>query len=125
MLVARADLLESSRAIRRKAPASTTAKHSSEREQRRHGDGIICRTGRDRMRRETGDDHLRSGGDVEALAVDTACFECVVLVVSDPPHVAVRIAAEKRVTRLRKFVVVAAAPDVRNDGCRYDLFALR
>src|SRR5580692_9839612 len=102
---------------------SSSAKHSSECNERRHGDGIICRTGRDRMGRETGDYHLCSGRDVKALAVDAACFECVVLVVSDPPHVAVRIAAEKRVTGLRKFVAVAAAPDVRDDGCRYDLHA--
>src|SRR5450432_2021064 len=102
--------------MRREAPPSSTAKHSSERNEGRHGDRIICRAGRDRMRRETGDDHLRNGGDVKALAMDAACFECLMLVVSDPPHVAIRIAAEKRVTGLGKFLAVASAPDIRDDG---------
>ena len=76
------------------AAGSLPAQHPAEREQRRHRDRVVRRACRNRMRRKTGDHHLRTRGHVEALSVDAARFECAVLVVSNPPHVAIGITAQ-------------------------------
>src|ERR1019366_8426099 len=74
-----------------------------------------------RMRRKPGDHHLRTRGHVEALAVDAARFEGTVLVMCHPPHVAIRVTAQKRVTGRRKLFWVAAATDIGNHGLGYYL----
>ena len=75
------------------------------------------------MRGKTRHHQIGFGCDVNALAVDAPRFKCVVFVVRHPPHVAVAVTGQQRVTGFGKFGGVFAPLAVGHHGLGNDLLA--
>src|SRR5580658_2737949 len=95
------------------APSIALTEPPAQGRERGQRDGIVRLAGRDGMRAKARDDHLGAGDDVQPLTVDAAALEHPERVVRDPPHIAIGIARQQRVSR--ELRGVGAAPDVGDD----------
>ncbi|RSJ44587.1 hypothetical protein D8815_10665 [Streptococcus gordonii] len=62
--------------------------------------------------------------NIDALAMDAARFERMVVIARNPPHVAIRIAGQRRVACLGKLGRIAAAANVVDHAFGQDLLAV-
>ncbi|MFM2085904.1 MAG: hypothetical protein RLZZ237_773 [Pseudomonadota bacterium] len=70
------------------------------------------------------DDHFRCRIDVDALAIHAARHIGAVVVMRDPPHVAVAPSLQQIVAALGEQLLVAATADIVDGRFRHDLPAL-
>ena len=75
------------------------------------------------MRAESRDHQFGFRRNVQTLPVDAAPLEDAERVVGHPPHVAVGVPRQQRVSRHGKFGRIRAAPDIGDNLRGYDLLA--